>query len=114
MTRQVRSALRLTAAAGLLAGLGLLQPARADYSGGMSVQEQRIYDYGPGGSNGSSKGGSILDSTNPIDLMNKIRRGSAMDDATSPTDAIDSALKELEAQAPAPAAGPAAPLVTAP
>ena len=89
------------ACAGLIA-LTLLgvsgQAARADYSSwGMSTQEKQIYDYGPGGSNGTSKQGSILDTTNPIELMNKIRRGSAMDDATPPGDAVDAALKELNA-----------------
>jgi hypothetical protein len=105
----------LLAAPGLLAvGVLLAAPARADYSSGMSVQEQRFYDYGPNGSNGTPKGNSILDSANPIDLMNKIRKGTAMDDATNPMDAIDAALKELEAQAPAAAASPSAPLVKAP
>ena len=98
---------------GLLAGAGLLAPqARADYSNGMSVQEQRFYDYGPSGSNGTPKGASVLDSANPLDLLNKIRKGTAMDDATNPTDAIDAALKELDAQAPA--SSPSAPLVKAP
>jgi hypothetical protein len=108
-------------AAGLLAAQGLMAApallagaARADYTNGMSVQEQRFYDYGPNGSNGTPKSNSILDSANPIDLMNKIRKGSAMDDATNPTDAIDAALKELDAQAPAAATSPSAPLVKAP
>ena len=101
------------AAPGVLAGAGLLAaPARADYSNGMSVQEQRFYDYGPSGSNGTPKGSSVLDSANPLDLMNKIRKGTAMDDATNPTDAIDAALKALDAQAPA--SSPSAPLVKAP
>jgi hypothetical protein len=47
-----------------------------------------------------------------MDLMNKIRKGTAMDDATNPKDAIDAALKELDAK-PKPA-GPSAPLVKAP
>ena len=47
-----------------------------------------------------SKGGSILDSTNPMDLLNKLKRGTALDDATNPTDAIDAALRELNAQTP--------------
>lgn len=87
------------------------QAARADYSSwGMSTQEKQIYDYGPGGSNGTSKQGSILDSTNPIDLMNKIRRGTAMDDATPPGDAVDAALKELNAaQTPGPSSQVKAP-----
>lgn len=104
------------ATAGVLATvasvLGTAGSARADYSSGMSVQEQRFYDYGPGGANGTPKGTSILDSANPLDLMNKIRKGTAMDDATNPKDAIDAALKELDAK-PAPA-GPSAPLVKAP
>lgn len=52
----------------------------------------------PGSNTGGSKSNSVLDSANPIDLMNKIRRGTAMDDATPPGDAIDAALKELDAQ----------------
>ena len=81
----------------------LLAPgsARADYATGQSKQEQQFYDYGP--SSGSGKGGgSILDSTNPMDLMNKLRKSTAMDDATPPGDAIDQALKALNAP-PAPA-----------
>jgi hypothetical protein len=87
------------------------QAARADYSSwGVSTQEKQIYDYGPGGSNGTSQQGSVLDSTNPIDLMNKIRRGTAMDDATPPGDAVDAALKELNAaQAPGPSSKVKAP-----
>jgi len=87
-----------------LTTIGAMGPAHADYTNGLSTQEQRFYDYGPGGSNGSPKAGSILDSTNPIDLMNKIRRGTAMDDATPPASAIDQALQQFEVQAaPAPA-----------
>jgi hypothetical protein len=101
-------------AAPVLGGLAVQSPAQADYAGQLSTQEQRIYDYGPGGTNGSSKSGSILDSTNPIDLMNKIRRGTAMDEATAPADAIDAALREMaESQAPA-ASGPSAPLLKSP
>ena len=88
--------------------------ARADYNNSLSTQEQRLYDYGPGGSNGSSKGNTILDSANPLDLMNKIRKGTAMDDATNPNDAIDAALKELEAQAPRPTAATPGSAVKAP
>ena len=81
----------------------LLAPgsARADYATGQSKQEQQFYDYGP--SSGSGKGGgSILDSANPMDLMNKLRKSTAMDEATPPGDAIDQALKLLNAS-PAPA-----------
>ena len=106
----------LTAAAASLLAAGVA-PARADYTSGMSTQEQRLYDYGPSGTNGTPKGSSLLDSGNPLDLMNKLRKGTAMDDATNPTDAIDAALKALEAQAPAPRVKPgsvSAPLVKAP
>lgn len=91
--------------AGLLAAAA---PARADYAAGLSKQERDVYDYGPGGP-GSSKGGSILDSTNPLELMNKLRKGMALDNATNPGDAIDAALKDLEAQS-----GPAQPAVSPP
>ena len=80
---------------------GLLAPgtARADYAAGQSKQEQQFYDYGP--SSGSGKGGgSILDSANPMDLMNKLRKSTAMDDATPPGDAIDRALKLLNSPPP--------------
>ena len=79
----------------------LLAPgsARADYAAGQSKQEQQFYDYGP--SSGSGKGGgSILDSANPMDLMNKLRKSTAMDDATPPGDAIDQALKLLNSPPP--------------
>ena len=38
---------------------------------------------------------------NPMELMNIIRRASAMEDATSPSDAIDQALKAFDEQNPA-------------
>ena len=66
-----------------------IAPARADYAYGYSKVEQQFIDQG-------SKRDSILDSTNPIDLMNKLRRGAAMDEATPPKDSIDAALLELE------------------
>lgn len=110
-----RLVLLTAAAATLLAGV--VAPAGAQYAAGLSTQEQRIYDYGPSGTNSTPKGTTILDSANPLDLMNKIRKGTAMDDATNPTDAIDAALKDLDAQAPGAAAKPgsvSAPLVKAP
>jgi hypothetical protein len=97
----------------------LVPAARAQFNNNsnLSIQEQRVYDVGPGGTNPASKGGSILDSTNPMDLLNKLKRGTALDDATNPTDAIDAALRELDAQAPASATRPgsaSAPLVKQP
>jgi len=43
----------------------------------------------------------ILDATNPLELLNRIRRGTALDDATPPSSAIDAALMEFEAQSAA-------------
>ena len=93
----------------LLLSVGLVaQPVLAESnSWGMSTQEKQIYDYGPGGSNGTSRQGTILDSTNPIDLMNKIRRSQALDDATPPSDAVDQALREYSTQTGPAVASPA-------
>ena len=53
-------------------------------------EERQLYNPG------SSGGDSILDSTNPMDLINRIRRSGALDDATPPSDAIDDALKAFK------------------
>lgn len=96
----------IAAIAGLSGSLLLsAAPAEAQQAGygqtlGTSPMERQIYDGGTGRPNS----GSILDSTNPLDLMNKIRRGTAMDEATPPSSAIDQALQQFEAQAPAPTA----------
>ena len=82
-----------------LGGLLLPGSARADYAAGQSKQEQQFYDYGPSSGKGS---GSLLDSANPMDLMNKLRKSTAMDDATPPGDAIDQALKLLNSPPPQP------------
>ena len=44
----------------------------------------------------TNEGGSVLDAANPMDLLNQIRRATAMDDATPPSDAIDAALKAYQ------------------
>jgi len=80
------------------ATLALGGPVDAQVAGygqtmGTNPQERQVYD------GGGSKS-SVLDATNPIDLMNRLRRSTAMDDATSPGQAVDKALKELEAPAP--------------
>lgn len=103
--------LLLLAATSLLAALWLAPtpfsptPAQAQTAGygqtmGTSPVEKQFYDYGPGtGSSGGSSGaGSLFNSTNPMDLMNKLRKGSALDDATPPGTAVDRALRDLEAQ----------------
>jgi len=94
-----RSLLTISLLALVPAQLALFGPARAQEAGygqtmGTSPQERQVYD------GGGSKS-SVLDATNPIDLMNRLRRGTAMDDATSPGQAVDKALKDFEAPAPA-------------
>ena len=104
----------LIAAALLCSPLPLLAtPAAAQQAGygqtfGTTTQEQLLYD----GGSGKPGGGSLLDSANPLDLLNKIRRGTSLDDATAPSSAIDDALRQLDAQNAGPAApGGAAPTV---
>ncbi len=94
-----RSLLTISLLALVPAQLALCGPASAQEAGygqtmGTSPQERQVYD------GGGSKS-SVLDATNPIDLMNRLRRGTAMDDATSPGQAVDKALKDFEAPAPA-------------
>lgn len=67
-----------------------------------SPQQQQELDYGTGGPRSSS----ILDATNPIDLMNRLRRATALDDATQPRDAIDAALRDFDGQSARPGAAP--------
>jgi hypothetical protein len=101
---RTRTSRLLVALVGSISGAACLAlgslPVRADYSSWeMSTQEKEVLDYGPGGS-GSSSSGSLFNSTNPLDLMNKLLRGMAMDDATPPGDAVDAALRDLDAQRP--------------
>jgi hypothetical protein len=107
---------RVPLAAALLVGLAgaAAAPAIAEPEGwsqpyGMSKQERDLLDYGPG----SGRGDSILDTTNPLDLMNKIRKGTAMDNATPPGDAVDQALRDFDAQQRPPTSG-ASQMVTSP
>jgi len=77
-----------------------LRPAGAQQQG----YGQTLQGAGAAGGGASSlgpsmgKGSSVLDSVNPIDLMNKIRRSTALDDATPPSDAIDQALRDYSVQ----------------
>ncbi|MFN9546889.1 MAG: hypothetical protein ACK6AD_07445 [Cyanobacteriota bacterium] len=94
---------------------GLAQQNGYGQTLGGSPMEQQMYNYDPG--SGSRPGGSSggLNPANPLDLINKIRKGSAMDNATPPGAAVDQALKELEAQSlPQPVAPPVGPVVTTP
>ena len=88
-------------AAVLPAGEAVAQQAGYGQTLGTSIQERQLYDYGPSKSGTGS--GSILDSTNPLDLMNKLKRSTALDDATPPSSAIDQALRDFDAKAPKPA-----------
>ena len=54
---------------------------------------------------GESDKGSVLDATNPMELMQRLRQATSLNDATDPSDAIDAALRALEQ--PDPAAGTA-------
>ena len=70
-----------------------LPPSNAQTSGVFErPQEREMYNTLPG----SAQKGTILDATNPMELMNRLRRASAMDNATAPSDAIDQALRALE------------------
>jgi hypothetical protein len=74
-----------------------------------SPQQERELDYGTGPSRSN-----VLDATNPIDLMNRLRRATAMDDATQPSDAIDAALRDFQAQPTKPSASPGSSLMQGP
>jgi hypothetical protein len=102
----VRWACRLSTGqrlAALIGGLAVAMgaaahPAAAQQAGygqtlGSSQQEREL-NLGTG----PQRSGSILDSTNPLDLMNKLRRGTALDNATPPGDAVDAALKDFQVQ----------------
>jgi len=55
-------------------------------------EDRDIYNTLPGE---SKKKGSVLDVTNPMELMRNLRQATSMNDATDPVDAIDEALREL-------------------
>jgi len=87
------------------------QPA-AGFSQPLGVTPQDRQLFGNGSDSGSGVGpagsSSGIDIKNPIDLINRIRRSSALDDATPPASAVDQALKALEAQSVPGPAGSAA------
>ena len=43
----------------------------------------------------SNRQGSVLDATNPMELIQRLRQATSMNDATDPVDAIDAALREF-------------------
>ena len=71
-------------------------------------QDRNLFD---GDLGGEEEG---LDLNNPLEMINRLRRGTAMEDATPPGDAVDAALREFVSRSappasPSPAAAPAAP-----
>lgn len=114
--RLLRQPLQIPALLGSLLLLAQPTPVAAQAAAGFSQplgvtpQDRQIFGNGSGSGSGvgPAGSGSGIDITNPIDLINRIRRSTALDDATPPASAVDQALKALEAQSgPAPA-GPAA------
>ena len=110
--RLLRQPLQAPALFGSLLLLAQPTPVAAQAAAGLSqplgVTPQDRQMFGNGSSSGSGVGpagsSSGIDITNPIDLINRIRRSTALDDATPPASAVDQALKALEAQSgPAPA-----------
>jgi len=90
-----------------VAGVGAARAQEKGYGQTISSpQQERELDYGTG----TNRGGSALDSANPIDLMNKLRKATSMDDATNPGDAVDAALRDFHSPPAAPAS--ASPAVT--
>ena len=77
----------------LLSLTTVVDRAEAQLSGDYQTPQERDLSHPVPGNNDK---GTILDATNPMDLMNRLRRSTAMDDATVPSDAIDAALKALE------------------
>ena len=65
-------------------------------SGYQSPQQRDVFQTVPGQNDQES----VLDATNPMDLLNRLRQATSMDDATDPSDAIDAALKGWESQTP--------------
>ena len=57
------------------------------------TREERDF-YGTG----QGSDGTILDASNPMDLINRLRQNMSMNEATPPSDAIDAALKAYETQ----------------
>ena len=82
----------------LLTSVDVLAQESPMGSGYQSPQQRDVFQTVPGENDQES----VLDAKNPMDLMNRLRRANAMNDATPPSDAIDAALKALESSQPAP------------
>ena len=90
--------LGLISALSLVTSVDVLAEENPMGSGYQSPQQRDVFQTVPGQNDQES----VLDATNPMDLMNRLRRANAMNDATPPGDAIDAALKALESSQPAP------------
>ena len=94
-----------------VAGVGAARAQEKGYGQTISSpQQERELDYGTG----TNRGGSVLDSANPIDLMNKLRKATSMDNATNPGDAVDAALRDFHSPPAAPASASPAVMVKGP
>jgi hypothetical protein len=82
----------------LMTSVEVLAQESSTSSGYKPSQQRDVFQTVPGQKNQES----VLDATNPMELMNRLRRANAMNDATPPSDAIDAALKALESSQPAP------------
>lgn len=102
------------ALAATIASVTAVGAARAQEKGyGQTIsgpQQERELDFGTG----TNRGGSVLDSANPIELMNKLRKATSMDDATPPGDAVDAALRDFHSPPAAPASASPAVMVKGP
>jgi hypothetical protein len=109
--RCLSSTLALAVGVSSTVGVGAARAQEKGYGQTIgSPQQQRELDYGTG----TNRGGSVLDSANPIDLMNKLRKATAMDDATPPGDAVDAALRDFHSPPAAPASASPAVMVKGP
>jgi hypothetical protein len=84
-------------ASGLVSGRAHAQQQGYGQTIGGTTQERQVLDNGPT----TGKAAPLINPANPLDLMNQIRRGNALNDATPPSSAIDQALSDFEGQKPA-------------
>ncbi|WP_050757009.1 hypothetical protein [Cyanobium sp. PCC 7001] len=93
--------------AALLPLAGVAPHAEAQQAGYGQTLGGPIEDNGRDVGTGAPRTNSnVLDATNPIDLMNRLRRATALDDATPPGDAVDAALRDFDSQTASPGAAP--------
>ena len=113
-TRALRclgSTLALAVGVASTVGVGAARAQEKGYGQTISSpQQERELDYGTG----TNRGGSVIDSANPIDLMNKLRKATAMDNATPPGDVVDAALRDFHSPPAAPASASPATMVKGP